>query len=48
MNRNFAAAALLSRRWAAIRDVGLSGIGAWLICVLLVAVALGFAGPAVV
>jgi uncharacterized membrane protein YbhN (UPF0104 family) len=30
--------ALLSRRWSAIRDVAVSGLGAWLICVIATAV----------
>jgi uncharacterized membrane protein YbhN (UPF0104 family) len=27
---------LVSRRWSAIRDIGLSGVGSWVVCVLLV------------
>jgi uncharacterized membrane protein YbhN (UPF0104 family) len=30
--------ALMSRRWTAIRDIGISGLGAWLVCVILVQV----------
>jgi uncharacterized membrane protein YbhN (UPF0104 family)/uncharacterized membrane protein YhaH (DUF805 family) len=30
--------ALISRRWSAVRDVGISGLAAWLVCVILVAV----------
>ncbi len=29
--------ALVSRRWTALRDIGLSGVGAWLLCVVLAA-----------